>query len=488
VAVELHISLVGRKDLSGEIYRQLRSAMRDGRLRPGERLPPSRDLAKRLDVARMTVTVAYDRLSGEGYVTSRMGAGTFVNPGVTTAVRPASRARTAGSLKPRPVWGILRSAPAVAQPAFVRPARFDFRSGLPDASLFPHETWRRLVARELRADSVGNAVYAEPKGHRGLRFAIARHIAVSRGVDASADDITITNGTQQALDIAVRLLLAPGDRVAVEAPGYAPARLLFTSSGLRVTGVPIDEHGLVVDALPRGARLVYVSPSHQYPLGTSMTLARRLALLAWAGKNDAAIVEDDYDSEFRFGGRPIETLSSLDANGRVMYVGSFSKTMLPTLRLGFLVTPPSLRDAVGIAKFVTDWHTSLPLQAALARFIESGDFARHLRRMRGTYQARHDLISDVLARDFGDHLVPMPSVAGLHLAALCGTLSAARLQDVVRRASDSGVEVHALSRFAVEGVGTPAGLVLGYGAIPTDRIEEGLRLLRKQFEPKRIVR
>jgi GntR family transcriptional regulator/MocR family aminotransferase len=486
--MELHISLVGRKDLSGEIYRQLRSAMRDGRLRPGDRLPPSRDLAKRLDVARMTVTVAYERLSGEGYVTSRIGAGTFVNPSVTTAAPSANRTRTAGSLHPRPVWGILRSSTAIAQPAFVRPARFDFRSGLPDASLFPHQTWRRFVARELRADTVGTAVYGDSRGHRGLRYAIARHIAVSRGVDASADDITITNGTQQALDIVTRLLLAPGDRVAVEAPGYSPARLLFTSSGLRVIGVRVDEGGLVVDSLPRGARLVYVTPSHQYPLGISMSLARRLALLAWADKNDAAIVEDDYDSEFRFRGRPIETLTSLDPGGRVIYVGSFSKTMLPTLRLGFVVTPPSLRDAVGVAKFVTDWHTSLPLQAALAHFIESGDFARHLRRMRGTYQARHDLIADLLASDFADRLVPMPSVAGLHLAALCDTLSADRLRGVVRRASDDGVEVQELSRFAVDGVKTPAGLVLGYGAIALDRIEEGLRLLRTQFDVAARIR
>jgi GntR family transcriptional regulator/MocR family aminotransferase len=212
-----------------------------------------------------------------------------------------------------------------------------------------------------------------------------------------------------------------------------------------------------------------------------MTLARRLALLAWADRNHAAIVEDDYDSEFRFRGRPIETLHALDTSGRVIYVGSFSKTMLPTLRLGFVVTPPSLRGAVGIAKFVTDWHTSLPLQAALAGFIESGDFARHLRRMRTTYEERHDTIARLLARDFADHLSPMPSVAGLHLAALCRTLSADQLRAVVARASDDGVEVQELSRFAVDGVKTRAGLVLGYGAIPTNRIAEGLRLLRRQF-------
>ena len=485
MSLEFHVSLVGRNDLSGEIYRQLRSAMRDSRLRPGDRLPPTRELAKSLNVARMTVTVAYERLAGEGYVTSRIGAGTFVNPSVTTAISSTNRKRIAGQLKARSVWKALRSSPAIAQPAFLRPARFDFRSGLPDASLFPHETWRRLVARELRADTIGTGVYGEARGHRGLRYAIARHIAVSRGVEASADDITITNGTQQALDIVARLLLAPGDRVAVEAPGYSPATLLFTSSGLNVVGVPVDVGGLVVHALPRGVQLVYVTPSHQYPMGVSMTLVRRLALLAWADKNNAAIIEDDYDSEFRFHGRPIETLHSLDTSGRVIYAGSFSKTMLPTLRLGFVVTPPSLREAVGVAKFVTDWHTPLPLQAALARFIESGDFGRHLRRMRGVYEMRYDMISSLLARDFADHLTPMPSVAGLHLAALSKTLPSEQIRDVARRAADSGVEVQELSRFAVDGAKTPAGLVLGYGAISTDRIEEGMRLLRKQFDGRR---
>jgi GntR family transcriptional regulator/MocR family aminotransferase len=216
-----------------------------------------------------------------------------------------------------------------------------------------------------------------------------------------------------------------------------------------------------------------------------MTLARRLALLAWAENNNAAIVEDDYDSDFRFRGRPIETLHALDSSGRVIYVGSFSKTMLPTLRLGFLVTPPSMRDAIGVAKFLADWHTSPPLQAALARFIESGDFARHLRRMRGVYETRHDAISRVLARDFAGHLVAMPSVAGLHLAALSRTMSSERLRDVAMNASNAGVEVQELSRFAVDGVSTPVGLALGYGAIPTDRIEDGMRLLRKQFDRRR---
>src|SRR5262249_12290009 len=306
---------------------------------------------------------------GEGFVTSRAGAGTFVSPDLPDPAANGKRPRIVNALRPRPIWG---SIPLAA--AFIRPAQFDFRTGLPDASLFPYETWRRLLAGQLRAEVVGSGGYVHPAGHRGLREAIARSIGISRSVQASPDDVVITNGTQQAIDLIARVILAPGDRVAVEDPGYEPPRRLFESLGARVQGVPVDRQGLVVDALPRNARLVYVTPSHQYPLGMSMALPRRLALLAWAEQNDAAIIEDDYDSEFRYGGRPIEPLQTLDTSGRVLYVGSYSKTLLPTLRLGFVVTPPSLRDAVHSAKYVTDWHTSLPLQAALASFIDDGGF------------------------------------------------------------------------------------------------------------------
>jgi GntR family transcriptional regulator/MocR family aminotransferase len=227
--------------------------------------------------------------------------------------------------------------------------------------------------------------------------------------------------------------------------------------------------------------VVYVTPSHQYPLGVSMTLSRRLALLAWADRHNVAVIEDDYDSEFRFGGRPIEPLRMLDTTGRVIYVGSFSKTLLPTLRLGFIVAPPSLREAVYKAKYVTDWHTSTTTQAVLAQFIDGGGFARHIRKVREVYRARHRIIVDILGRDFADHLKVIPSNAGLHIAAIARTATADQIGVVVRRASDSGVAVQDLSMFGVDSSGPP-GLLLGYGAIPTARIEDGLRRLRSCFD------
>jgi GntR family transcriptional regulator/MocR family aminotransferase len=474
--MQLHVSLVGRRNLRREIYRQLRQAILDGRLRPGDRLPATRELARSLGVSRMTVTVAYDRLAGEGFVTARVGAGTVVAERVTRAPREDVLRRTDSALRPRQVWDSV-SLPT----AFVRLARYDFRTGLPDASHFPHAMWRRLTTRELRSNAVGDAVYGHPAGHRGLREAIARHIGVARAVAASADDITITSGTQQALDVIARVLLAPGDRVAVEDPEYAPPRALFRSLGARVVGVPVDREGLVVEALPRATRLVYVTPSHQYPLGVPMSLPRRLALLDWAEQHDAAIVEDDYDSEFRFGGRPIEPLHTLDRSGRVIYVGSFSKTMLPTLRLGFVSVPVALRDAVHRAKFVADWHTSLLAQGALARFIDDGGFARHLRKVSGVYRARREIIMTTLAREFAGLLEVVPSVAGLHLAAVSRAASATHIGVVARRAAEASVAVQELARFTVERRPV-AGLLLGYGAIPTGRVAEGLRRLRACFE------
>ena len=364
--------------------------------------------------------------------------------------------------------------------ALGRSARFDFRSGVPDAGLFPYAAWRRLLGLEVRAKAVGTTVLGDPAGHRPLREAIARHLGISRAIVAGADDVLVTNGTQQGLDLLGRVWLAPGNTVAVEHPGYGPPRFLLETLGARVVGVPVDGEGLMVDALPADARLVYVTPSHQYPLGMMMSLARRGALLAWAARHDAAVIEDDYDTEFRFGGQPIEPLRRLDAEGRVAYLGSFSKTLLPGLRLGFVVTPPSLREALHRAKYVADWSSPLFTQQALARFIDDGGLARHLRKMNRIYGARRRLVMATLARDFRDWLELLPSEAGLHLAARALDPSVEAITAVARRAAQAGVAVQELSRF---GAGRPAsaGLILGYGAIATDDIGPGLARLQDCF-------
>jgi GntR family transcriptional regulator / MocR family aminotransferase len=475
--MEVHISLVGRTRLGAEIYGQLRQAIVDGRLRTGDLLPPTRHLARRLKVSRSTVTGVYERLAGEGFVNARVGAGTFVSDQVARAPTTGKPRRATPALQARAIWE------AIPLPtAFARPARFDFRTGLPDVSLFPHKTWHRLIGRELRSGTAEAAgMYGDPAGHPALRTAIARHIGVSRGVLATADDIVITNGTQQALDIIARVLLAPGDLVAVEDPGYTPPRFLFQSHRARVVPVPVDREGLRVEALPRQSRLVYVTPSHQYPLGVPLSLARRMMLLAWAERNNAAIVEDDYDSEFRFEGRPVDPLQTLDIAGRVLYVGSFSKTMLPSLRIGFMVVPPSLRGAAHRAKYVTDWHTSLPIQSALARFIEDGGFARHVRRMSNVYCERRALVIGALSQYFARRLEILPSTNGLHVTALACTASADRIDTVARRAAEVGVAVRALAYLSRNTVAQP-GLVFGYGAVPTARVNEGLRRLRSCFE------
>lgn len=473
--MDFHVSLDGhRGDLAARIYRQLLDAVLDGRLRPGERLPPTRELARRLDVSRNTVAAAYERLTAEGFVVGHVGAGTFV--GTEPLVHPRSRNAPGGSgLRPRRLWRSLALQPTASD----APA-YDFRVGTPDVRIFPLETWRRLIARELRTTTVRAAGYEDPAGHAGLRAAIARHVGVSRSVRAGADDVLVTQGAQQALDLVGRVLIEPGDCVAVEEPGYPPARWLFRSLGARVVGVPVDDQGLDVAAIPAAARLVYVTPSHQFPLGTPMSLTRRAALLAWARRHGAVLIEDDYDSEFRFEDRPLEPLQSLDHRGHVIYVGSFSKTMLPALRLGFLVAPASLQPALRCAKQLTDWHGDPFSQAAMARFIDEGLLARHLRKAAREYAARHERILSALRRDLADWLVPVPSAAGLHLCARLAPWVTADLERVQDRAYEAGVAVELLAGYCGESPGQP-GMVIGYGTISQDRVGEGLRRLAACF-------
>jgi GntR family transcriptional regulator/MocR family aminotransferase len=462
--MDLPVDLSVRGSRTAALYRALRESVRDGRLRAGDRLPASRELAADLGVARSTVATVYERLVAEGFVESRVGDGTYVS---RVALDPV--VRPSGALRPRTGW---RWSPEPTSASEPRPAH-DFRVGIPDAGLFPFDTWRRVLAAESRLGAHGPGTYAAPGGLPRLREAIARSVSYARDVRAEPDDVVVTAGAQQGLDLIARVLLEPGDVVAVEDPGYPNARRLFASHGARVVPIPVDDEGLVVDALPADARVVYVTPSHQFPLGLPMSLARRRALLAFAAAHDGAIVEDDYDSEFRFESRPLETLHCLDGTGQVVYVGTFSKSLLPGLRVGYVISPPSLRDALLAARQLADGHGPVHLQAALARFLDEGLLARHVRQARAVYAERRAILLDELA-----HLpvCVVPSSAGLHLTA--------RLPDgaddraIAGRAAAAGIALEALSAYAADGVAAP-GLVLGYGAAVTESIRPGIRRLAR---------
>ncbi|MDQ4036796.1 MAG: PLP-dependent aminotransferase family protein [Actinomycetota bacterium] len=469
--MDLRLSLDGRVDLAGQIYRQIRAIILGGRLTRGQMLPPSRDLAKLLGVSRNTVTAAYDQLTAQGFATGRVGAGTFVSNELSLRKQSSAAVRTA-KLTPRSVWTDLPVSEHTTAPG----AEFDFRAGVPDASLFPYQSWRRLMSEELRGHRVRSGVYGEPSGDPRLRAAVAGYLAVSRSITADPRDILITNGTQQAADLLARVLIEAGDCVAVEDPGYQPPRMLFESLGAEVVGVPVDSDGIVVDAIPNRAKLVYVTPSHQYPLGVALSLRRRIALVDWAARRNAVIMEDDYDTAFADAGKALEPLHTLDRDGRVIYVGSFSKVMLPTLRLGFLVAPPALREPLRSAKFVTDWHTALPGQLALAGFIEEGGLARHVRKMARIYRVRRDVIRTVIGEELHPWLEPISSAGGMHVSALMPRATVAQVHDVVACARDRGVAVWPLSDLSLSN--PRAGLILGCGLIDAQRIHEGLARLR----------
>ena len=482
MGVDLHVGLSGSGDLSAQIYRQVRAAVLDGRLAGGDRVPASRDLAASLGVSRGTVTAAYDRLLAEELLESRRGAGTFVASGCVPPAPAARRARP-GAVMPTSLW-----ATPVVPPPDPSGVAFDFSVGVPDASLFPLATWRRLVSATLRRGRLSAGTYDAPgPGAAGSRLEaeIARYAGRSRSVVASAADVVTTAGAQQALDLVARVLVEPGDVVAVEDPGYTAVARLFATHRAVVRGVPVDGEGIVVDALPDTARLVYVTPSHQHPTGVAMSLARRIALLEWAVRHGAVIVEDDYDSEFRFADRPLEPLQSLDRDGRVVYVGSFSKSLLPALRVGYAIAPTTLTAALREAKRVTVWDGDAVTQGALAAFLAEGHHAAHVKRATKVYRARREALLDGLAARDGlaDWLEVIPSAAGLHV---CTLFRDPTLDDVTIAAAAlmAGVHVEPLS---VRHLEQPPrhGLAFGVGGIPLDGVGPALAALRGVFSSSR---
>ena len=471
--------------LQEQVYIGVRRAILDGVLSPGARLPSSRVLANDLGVSRTTALLAYDQLVAEGYLAARHGSGTFVARELPDDLprqappRPSPRTRHPKLSQ--------RGAALAATPGSAR--RMDgpprpFRVGVPALDLFPVRVWSRLVGRRLRALTFRQLDYADPAGCAALRAAVADHVQNARGTRCSADEVFIVAGAQRGLQMISNAVLDPGDRVWLEEPGYPGARSALTSAGAEILPVRVDGHGLDVEAATRhapDARMVYVTPSNQFPLGVPMSLMRRLALLRWAGQAGAWVVEDDYDSEFRYGTRPFPCLHGLDTDGRVIYVGTFAKSIFPALRLGFLIVPGDLRDSFLQARRAADLHPPLLEQLALADFIAEGHYARHLRRMRAAYRERLEALADVAERLCAGALTLRPVQAGLHAVA---DLIGVDEERVYEEARERGIEVAPLGAYFV-GRPNANGILLGFASTRAELLRRGMERLAEAIAATR---
>jgi GntR family transcriptional regulator/MocR family aminotransferase len=496
----LLVRLDGEGPLHRQTYRALRDAILAGRLRPGERLASTRELADALHVSRNTVLQAYDRLLSEGYAVARPASGTYVADALPAppAPKPAGTriverpgARTADAKPPRlgtfgrriaehirpehATWSLRRE-----------PLPYDFRYGEPAYADLPLVAWARLLGRRARRLSVRRLAYQQPGGAAELREALAGYLTRSRGVACAPEQILIVRGTQQAIDLAVRMLVDPGQRVVLEEPRYTGFSFCATAHGAELVHLPVDEHGLQVERLAavRDARLAFVTPSHQFPTGGVLPLARRLALLEWARARDAWLFEDDYDGEFRFAGHPLEALQSLDRHGRVLYAGTASKVLFPALRIGWLVVPEPLLEIFRSALALSDTGTATIEQLAFADLIREGHLERHVRRMRTRLAARRAALLDAVERELGERATVLGESAGLHVLL---RLHATPARDVARLRTacrERGVGVYPAAHFYT----TPprhAELLLGYGGLAERAIRDGVRRLGEALDTLR---
>lgn len=463
------------------LYSHMRTAILSGELKSGMKLPSTRALSAELNISRNTVLNAYRQLSAEGYLEGRGGSGTFVS-----SVLPESLLTVSGHAKPKaasqrpaqiPRPGFSEHAKAqiaVSQPASNGKLPRPFLAEAPALDAFPYKLWSRLVVRQARRIPIHTFAYQDSSGYRPLREAIAAHITVSRQVHCTPDQVMIVPGSQGALDLATRMLVNAGDTVWIEDPGYPGARGAFLGSGARLIPVPIDDEGLLVEVgmkrAPK-ARLVYITPSHQFPLGVTMSISRRLALLDWAKRTNAYILEDDYDSEFRFAGHPLASLQGLDTAARVIYIGTFSKVLFPSIRIGYMVLPIPLIDSFLKVRRLIDIHSPMLEQAVLADFISEGHYIRHLRRMRTLYaerrsallEATKNLPLDMFAPEAGIHCVGwLPHGVDDH--------------ELANKAKEYDLELTPISEFRIEHP-VRNGLLLGYGGYSLQDIKKAARRL-----------
>lgn len=463
------------------IYGEIRDAILRGTYRPGERLPSTRATAQARGVARVTAVEAYDRLISEGYLETARGSGTFVSrslPEELLRVKPVAARAAAGDAR-LPLSDYARRLPISPREAVSKRGVISFTDWATRAEDFPLKQWARLITRHAR--SLGSGQLYHPHGSAGhprLRELIAQYLREARGVRCTAAEVVVVSGSQQALDIATRLLLNPGDTVAMEDPGYHGARGVFQAHGIAIEPVPVDRDGIVTPRLAtlRGVRGVFVTPSHQFPTGAALSLERRLELLRWARAHHAAIIEDDYDSEYRYGDRPLPALQGLEPDAPVVYAGTFSNALFPALRLGYLVAPRNLAELFANAKFLLDRHTAWFQQAIVADFIESGEFHRHLRRTRTLYAERHEALARALDSELGDRVERFGAPAGLQM--MVRVQSPYSDIELLERCRAEGVEPILASGYFTAPP-PPGHLLLGFASLRVRSIREGVKRLAR---------
>ncbi|MGO4713496.1 MocR-like pyridoxine biosynthesis transcription factor PdxR [Bradyrhizobium sp. 2TAF24] len=454
--------LPGEGPRARALYRAIRQLIEGGRVPAGAKLPTTRDLAQRLRLSRAAAVAAFEMLGAEGFVEARTGAGTFV------AARVPDLSQAVPATPARPSKKTARAAPPAAMPQACT-------LGVAVSDARTLQIFRRLLSRDLMRPHPDHFHYGDPRGSRALREAVAAYLTTARGVRCHAEEIVLTSGTQQGLDLVARAALKPGDTAWIEDPGYPMARAALLGTGAKLAGLPVDASGLdIAQGASRPARLVYVTPSHQFPLGVTMTMARRLALIEWAQRHDAWIIEDDYDSEFRYAGPPLTALQGMDGGGRVAYLGTFSKVLFPGLRVGYAVLPEPLLGAVLELRARSDRHPPTVMENALAALISEGHFAAHLRRARRTVQAARDTLVAQLQAHASDHLAVAVPEQGLHLVAALD--HPRRDTEIVTAAEASGVAVRALSPMYLD---APArqGLVLGFSGFSVEALRRAARTL-----------
>ncbi len=465
--------------LQARIADDLRARILDGRVAPGTRVPSSRAYAETQGVSRTTVVLAYEQLLAEGFLEGRRGSGTFVaydlhrrpRNGTVDAKKPT---RIRLSSFGRDLRGEARRWRHTG--SYAEPLRWDFRYGRAGLGVFPRTSWRRSVASAGKTEERGSGNYVSALGAPELRRAIAGYLDRARGLNCDPDDICITTGSQQALYLCARLLCDPGDTVLVEEPHYAGARYAFQFAGAVVQPVETDAAGLNTDALPRTAQAVYVTPSHQFPLGGVLPLGRRQTLLSWARRQKVAVIEDDYDGEYRFGTKPVPPLRSMEGAESVLYLGTFSKVLLPTLRIGYAVVPSDIAPVFEAGKELMDLGTPTLGQYVLAGLLESGAYERHIRRSRRRYAERRTTLLEELEANFGDDARPIGSAAGLHLYVEFPGTTWHALDMAISRARDRGVGVYSAAPYYMR-LPRNAALVFGFGALEPNEIRDGMRAL-----------